>query len=312
MAAEAADSLSLRDFVRQNPSKRGLAIIVTNDYLHTDLTPLVGTKKDGERMRIAFSRLDIANIWKENVTKYQLQQLLKEVEQLSSCPASYDSISFVFSGHGASNNLVLQDMCDIHIQEVINAFSPNMAPNIADIPKLLFIDACRGSEEIRPVRVPARPRESLERYEVQPQPRTYLTSQEANCLIAYSTLVPYQAYEREKGNGSEWMQILADTMCKSTDHIEDVLTQVRKDLHAAYNKSAPSKDMQMPETRSTLLRKVYLNRVARRAPAVSRRTTERPYMAHSRSHFMGVSQSSFMFMSSMGTFTQRDEFLFRF
>lgn len=211
---------SLRELVRQNPSKRGLAIIITNDYKYGE-KPLAGTRKDGERMRIAFSRLDIANIWNHNVTRYQLRQLLEEVTQLGSCPETYESISFVFSGHGNNEIFSLQDECTIDIQEVFDAFSPKKSPHIAAIPKLFFIDACRGDKKIRPLRLPARHRETSLRYELQPQPSTSLIPPEGNCLIAFCTLAPYTATDYE--NGSEWMKILADTICKSTDHIEEVL-----------------------------------------------------------------------------------------
>ena len=309
-------SLSLKELVRQNPSKRGLAIIITNEYASRP-RPL-RTRKDGERMRIAFSRLEIANIWMQNVTKYQLQQLLGEVEQIGPFPKTYESISFVYSGHGDNESFCLEDESSITIQEVISALSATKSPQIAALPKLFFIDACRGDKKIRPIRVPARRRESSLRTELQPQPRTFVTSQEGNVLIAYSTVAPYVSTDYD--DGSEWMKILADTMCKSTDHIEEVLTQVRRDLHAVYQIPKFTEDMQMPETRSTLFQKVYLNRVARQStrrptrPVVSRRVAERPSRAYSgpQFHMMYASQSFFRFQNSMGAFGQQERFLFRF
>jgi hypothetical protein len=306
-------TLSLMEFVRQNPSKRGLAIIISNEYA-TSSTPLVGPKKDGERMIIAFSRLEIANIWMQNVTKDQLQQLLEEVAQIGPCPETYESISFVFSGHGNNEYLSLEDGA-IEIDEVIHAFSPQKAPRIAALPKLFFFDACRGEKIIRPIRVPARRRESSLRTELQPQPRTFVTPKEGNFLIAYSTVAPYSAHDYD--DGSEWMKILADTMCKSTDHIEEVLTQVRQDLHKVYQHPSFYRKMQMPESRSTLFQKVYLNRVARQStrrptrPVVSRRVAERPSRAYSGSqfHMMYASRS---FENSMGAFGQQERLLFRF
>ena len=328
-AAPDSTTLSLRELVRRNLSKRGLAIIITNEYLGS-ARRLVGTKKDGERMKIAFSRLDIANIWRQNVTKYQLNRLLKEVAEIGPCPATYESISFVFSGHGNKEVIGLEDGTVEEILKVIDAFVPLKSPQIAAIPKLFFIDACRGDETIGPVTVPNRRRERSLRYELQPQPSTFLIPPKGNCLVAYSTSAPYVSFDHP--DGSKWSEILADTMCKSTDHIEDVLTQVRQDY---YQNEKNSGYMQMPETRSTLLQKVYLNRVSHRSTRsiASRRAPEQPsrvysgsqsrVMYASQSFFrfdnsmgtlgqMHVSQSFFRFENSMGTFGQQERLVFQF
>ena len=269
-------------------------------------------------MRIAFSRLDIANIWKQNVTKCQLRQLLEEVTELGSCPKTYGSISFVFAGHGSDEVFCLQDEHTIEVQEVIDAFLPKKSPHLAAVPKLFFIDACRGHKSIRPLRVPAKHRETSLRCELQPQPSTFLIPPEGNCLTAFCTLAPYTAPDFE--DGSEWIKILADTMCKSTDHIEEVLTQVRKDLHTLHqNPKFKECNMQMPETRSTLLQKVYLNRVARQPtrPTVSRRARapeqpSRGYSFGSQFHTMYASQSFFQFEKDMRAFGRRESFFFKF
>ena len=299
MATAAPDSSteSLNELVRRNPLSRGVAIIISNDYKYSKESSLEGPQKDGERMRIAFSRLKIANIWRHNVTNYQLIDLLKEVAQVAAhFPSKYESISFVFSGHGNENIIVLQDDSTVNIHQIIDAFSPRKVPEIADIPKLFFIDACRGGKHIRPLRVPARPRH---RHEEQPQPSTFLTPPEGNFLIAYSTLAPYVAHDTS--DGSVWMKILADTMCKSTNHIEEVLTQVRQDLHTHYQ--AHESKVQLPETRSTLLKKVFFNRVTRSVSLASRRPPERPSRMHPGvcMHAVHVSQISF------GTFGRHDE-----
>jgi hypothetical protein len=101
---------SVAEVVGRNTEQRGLAIIVTNDYKDVaDLPTLNGTHKDGARMQDVFDKLEIANMWKKNVTGGEMKRLLNEIAQLDTLPQSYHSISFVFAVHGDNEELSLQD-----------------------------------------------------------------------------------------------------------------------------------------------------------------------------------------------------------
>ena len=149
---------TVADVVRKNPAKRGLAIIVTNDYSSLPdetLKTLNGPHRDGERMRRVFTELEIATLWKKNIRYTELVRTLREVARLPMCPASYKSISFVFSGHGEKTGEVyMQDGNRMGVQEIVNFLLPQQAPNIGNIPKIFFIDACRGNEKMQPVVCP--------------------------------------------------------------------------------------------------------------------------------------------------------------
>ena len=262
---------SVSEVVGQNLDKRGLAVIVTNDYEGTVRKPLEGPKKDGVRMQGVFTRLKIATYYKHNVGNRELMQILDEVASLRSCPKTYESISFVFSGHGDQDGeICLQDGSKMFIQEIIARLFPVRAPNIACIPKLFFFDACRGPDSMQSVVVPRSganvQRGRLHRGAVRDrggtEPNTISIPSEGNTLVAYSTLRQYKAMESSEGG--VWMMALASKLVQSNESIETVLTEVREDLVKIYQDPRWKDNMQMPETTSTLLKKVCLNPLAPR------------------------------------------------
>lgn len=252
---------SIAELVRQSPAKRGLAVIVTNDYASSGQSPkpLSGTRKDGSRMQQAFNKLNIATYWKQNVACDTLRKMLREVAQLTP-PESYETISFVFAGHGTNTGEVsMQDGGKIHIQEIIDSLLPTQAPYIGSIPKLFFFDACRGPDPIKPVMVPRSGQQVEKAVHCRgaTDMKTIQVPPKGNTLVAYSTITNSRSYERDK-EGGVWMKVLAEKITTSKESIEVVLTEVRADLHATYQNPQWKDYMQMPETINTLLRKVYL------------------------------------------------------
>ena len=246
---------SITELVRQNPTKRGLAVIITNDYVSSSSQKtLSGTKKDGDRMQRAFNTLNITTYWKQNVACDALRKILREVAQLTPSK-TYGSISFVFAGHGTDTGEVyMQDGGKMYIQEIIDSLLPARAPYIGNIPKLFFFDACRGSNPIKPVMVPSSG-QRVERDVLCRGTKTVHVPPNGNVLVAYSTITNFRSFERDK-EGGVWMKALAEKLTTSKESIEVVLTEVRADLHATYL-SAQWKDYM--QTINTLLRKVYLH-----------------------------------------------------
>ena len=257
---------SISEAVLRNPSKRGLAIIITNNYEGAAaLQTLAGTRKDGSRMKRVFDELQIATLWRENVTGAELRQMLREIATLTR-PRTYESISFVFSGHGGERDILrLQDGSKVDLQEIVNAFLPGQAPNVGNIPKLFFIDACRGSDTIQPVVVPRtggkvqvdRPQQIGTTRDRGATDRTVSVPPEGNMLIAYSNISKNRVLEGK--DGGVWMKALAKRLAESKESIENVLTQVRQDLQHTYQDPNWQDLMQLPETISRLLTQVYLH-----------------------------------------------------
>ena len=71
-------AVTIKELVEQYPSKRSLAVIVTNDYgtTHT-LKSLEGPKIDRACMQSTFTQLQIATYYKKNVGRGEIMILLK-------------------------------------------------------------------------------------------------------------------------------------------------------------------------------------------------------------------------------------------
>ena len=257
---------TITDVLKQNPSKRGLAILVSNDYSEVkELGTLVGSVKDGNKMKSVFERLEIATLWKQNITLPQLRELLREVYTLR-VSKSYKSISFVFSGHGQEKDLLfMNDGKTVHLQEIVNAFAPDQARNIGNVPKLFFIDACRGKESFQAVTVPrcgdgvqvVKNHKSSPLYRGGTEAKTVFVPPKGNMLIAFSNIANNRALEGK--DGGIWTKALAKRLVDSKENIETVLTCVRQDLQHMYQDPFWRDNMQLPETVSHLLKPVYLH-----------------------------------------------------
>ena len=268
MAAAAAGSVA--EVVQRNTSKRGLAIIVTNSHLQEEKRSLPGAEKDGTRMEGVFGSLNIATLRRQNITANGLRRLLAEVRALQGLPPTYKSISFVYSGHGREGGMLCMEGMPlekqlVHIQEIVDAFLPKNAPNIGNVPKLFFIDACRGAGTFQPVMVP-RDAAVVER----PQKASRITQRgatdlatvfvppEGNTLLAYSNIQGQRALE-DRNDGGVWMKALGKRMAVSKESIEAVLTEVREDLIKKYQEPLWRGHMQLPESVNRLITKVYLH-----------------------------------------------------
>ena len=251
-----------------NLNKRGLAIIVTNDYSDTPgIRKLTNAHKDGEKMKRTFEDLEIATIRKNNIDHDELVRTLHDVAHVQKFPKSYKTISVLFSGHGIdSGDIYMQDGKKISIQAIVNSLLPRQAPTLGNIPKLFFIDACRGSEDMRAVVCPrggprvasspiTRGKHMKDRGATEKD--TVLIPPDGNTLLAYSTTYSHKAHENP--DGGVWMKALAEKLRTSKQPIDVVLTEVRSDLHSRYQSAEWRSHMQMPETTSTLLHTVFLH-----------------------------------------------------
>ena len=233
----------IAQLVLQMPAKRGLAIIITNDYSDClTLSTLNGPKKDGETIRGVFDGFNIATYWKHNVRKGELELVVQQVAKLNRLPKSYESISFFFCGHGGTEGLCLQDGSTMAVGDIVSPLIPLNAREIGNIPKMFFIDACRGNETQPYVIVPRGSGPTARGTDKIPHA--------ANLLVAFAAMTHFQAHE---DNGGIWTQALMQQLQTSSYPIDSVLTEVRCALHKSYQVSGAEEYMQMPVTEMNTL-----------------------------------------------------------
>ena len=234
----------------QNPSVSGFALIVTNDYMAGNgtqaLPPLKGARTDGKEMCETMENLNFETRWEHNASAATTRKLVREAARCQYLP-NYKRLGFVFSGHGTTNHMLYgQDGRNINFHEIMKEFYPDHSPHLGTIPKLFFIDACRGSRLTEPALV------CKGGHDV-----TLRVPEQSNFLVAYSTMPGHKAHETE-GQGGIWMNVLAEKLKTMEASVLDVLTAVNKqlslDFHTAHGV------FQQPELVSRLNEEVHLLR----------------------------------------------------
>ena len=146
--------------------------------------------------------------------------------------------------------LYMQDGTKVMVWEtIVEPLLPKNAKNIATIPKAFLFDACRGLEITKTVLVPksSKVKKTLPRggdlIDMMKVP------EDANFLLAYSTMPNHKAYER-KDKGGIWFSTLVDLIQKRVRlySLDDLLTEVNKSMAA--NMKGPG--FQQPEKFSRL------------------------------------------------------------
>ena len=274
--ATAMSTPSLTSTITSNIKARGLAIIVTNDYsssqdclvkAKTRLPPLPGTLVDGVEMKATFESIGFAVYWGKNVGQERFFKIIHEARSYPSYrKLQYKCVIFVFSGHGDSGDILyLQDGYSLNItRDFIEPFLPDSAYNLGSLPKLFFIDACRGEKNMDTVLVPG---DSVPRGKIAPaevDESTYARGgkkidiksipAKGGVLVAYSTVSDYRAWERQD-KGGVWLQLLAQEIRSSHCSIDDVLTIVNKKLVS----KVQTANTQQPEKISRLNDVLYLH-----------------------------------------------------
>ena len=236
----------------QNPLVNGFALILTNDYCDDvagSLKALSGTRADGKKMCETMQVLKFETHWEHNATATVMRRLVRETARCQYLP-NYKRLVFVFSGHGKKHILCTQDGKQVNFLDIMKQFYPDQSPHIGTLPKLFFIDACRGSLSTQPVLI------SKGGHDV-----SLRVPEKSNFLVAYSTMPDHEAHEVQ-GQGGIWMSILAEKLSTTEASILDVLTAVNAKLCQGYRIDEKT-CFQQPELVSRLNEEVHLLREAK-------------------------------------------------
>lgn len=236
-----ADSI-IRKIIKELPDANGFAVIISNDYKEVKdgtLRYLQGAEKDSKKMESTFKFLKFAVHHIHNCPIASLMDVLQAISQ-HRYPPSCRRLAIVFSGHGTTGYIYAGDGNNLRLEILFDLFSNTRAPHLGDIPKMFFIDACRGSKKNIGTIVP-RGGKLLE---------TKVVPQGGNTLVAYSTILNYMSYET--ADGGMWMSKLAEKL-KTDSSICDILTNINSELIDRYNHSSGKLlDLQQPTFHSQL------------------------------------------------------------
>ena len=213
--------------------KRGIAVVVTCDYDGTPHIPtLEANNDDAFEMKETFEQFDysIVQLQNKEVTEHAVLTL---VEQLSTYLRNYNgdtvnegeirdaakpvkAIVFAFSGHGTDDNIILaNDGGAIFLRDVVKPLVDPacIGPTSYLIPKLFFIDACRGKNTIK---VP------------KAKGDTDVNDIQGNFNIEFATIHDHKAYT------DSWMPVLARELRRNNDTYQNVLAKAKGKAHQRY------------------------------------------------------------------------------
>ena len=228
--------------------KRGLAILVTCDYEGiADITPLNATNHDANEMEKTFDQFeyDVHQLKNGGATAHAITTLLKQasdyLRQYSGSTTNSDGspkvIVFAFSGHGTccgwdDDQIVSNDyqMLSLRNQVLPPLVNHRLA---AAIPKLFFIDACRGNAQFMSKTLRKDTGVRLT-YKMVEKGKEYSIS---NYRIDYATLPHYTA-----GAGhykSVWMPELAGLLRTQDKELSVVVDEVKGKITQGKNSQQP-------------------------------------------------------------------------
>ena len=201
--------------VKTSKQKRGIAIIVNCDYRDTwSLSTLLGTNKDAEEMETTSDVLGFHTITLRNPAQSDIKTKIRKIssalpllEEVN--PDIFRAIVFVFSGHGSDSDTIFsQDGKELDLMtDIVHPLIGHR--QIKHIPKLFFIDACRGNERLKQAYYSKGPIEK-----------------EANFRIDYATVPHHVSYL--VGNQSVWLPTLAYELRTKNDSVQNIVATINK------------------------------------------------------------------------------------
>lgn len=194
--------------------KRGIGTIITCNYKNTS-QPLLGTEEDEKEMIRTSNQLKFHNFTLCNPTKAQI----KEVQSIScalpllEAAANFKAIMFVFSGHGCNPDIISsQDLQKLDVQtDIVLPLIKHQ--QITHIPKLFFVDACRGNNTLE-----------------QKGSKGPIAT-ETNYRIDYSTVPRHKVFMTPNGRQSEWLPTLAKELRTHTNQtVQNIAAEVNQQV----------------------------------------------------------------------------------
>ncbi|XP_021190832.3 caspase-8 [Helicoverpa armigera] len=224
----------------------------------------LGTEQDVEALTSTFGSFGFEVTPHKDLTH---DELFKELKTFSEKDfTDYGCVAVAVLTHGSNNGLLRAKDQQYSEIKIINHFKDYSKSTLVTKPKLIIIQACRGTKikEGVPVFRSGKIRKDLDEEDLEP----YILPVESDLLILHSSYVGSPSHRNEL-HGSWFIQALCNKInALSTTHdLESIITEVKREVainkqHEEYNRRTFEMDInkQMPVMTSTLIRKLYLKR----------------------------------------------------
>ncbi|KFU84965.1 Caspase-10, partial [Chaetura pelagica] len=233
---------------------RGFCLVINNVNFDGSLQERKGSCKDAEELKRVFTWLGLDVRTYSNLTSLEIRDLMRTWQHLQDHKDRDCFICCILS-HGESGAIYGKDEELVSIRTIMSHFTAKQCPQLAEKPKLFFIQACQGKEIQRPVHVEADaqiPNLSSMQQSISPSESI---PEEADFLLGMATIDGYVSF-RHIQQGAWYIQALCsklELLVPRGEDILSILTEVNEDVGRRVDRLGTKK--QMPQPAYTLRRK---------------------------------------------------------
>ncbi|NXN34595.1 CASPA protein, partial [Nycticryphes semicollaris] len=253
--------ICLSSWYRQNTTSykmdgphRGFCLVINNVEFDGSLQERKGSCRDAEELERVFTWLGLDVKTYKNQTSKEIKNLMQNWQHLEDHKDRDCFICCILS-HGESGAIYGKDEELVSIRMIMSHFTAKQCPQLAEKPKLFFIQACQGKEIQRPVYVEADARiPDLSSMQQSISPSESIP-EEADFLLGMATIDGYASF-RHIQQGTWYIQALCSKLQLLVPRGEDILsilTEVNEDVGRRVDRLGTKK--QMPQPAYTLRRK---------------------------------------------------------
>ncbi|CAB3254982.1 unnamed protein product [Arctia plantaginis] len=233
----------------------------------------LGTEKDVEMLKNTFGKFGFEAVEYKDFTKDEIFETLRSFTSSKNNLSDYGCIAVAVLTHGSNNGLLRARDQQFSEIEIIKHFKVINNLTLVTKPKLLIVQACRGTKIVPGVAVfhSGKIRRDLDEA-VEP----YILPVESDMLVLHSSYEGSPSHRNEL-HGSWFIQELCNKIVElaATQDLESIVIEVKREVainhqHEEYNRRTLEMDInkQMPVTTSTLIRKLYLRKHGEASPKV--------------------------------------------
>ena len=247
---------------------RGVALIINNEVFSPTaeteeiLTDREGSEKDVEALETMFKALYFEVNIERDLGKEKILQVLDKVAK--SDHTAYDCFVLCLMSHGKEGLFYGSDGQAVLFDTVCDLFSNSNCRTLRGKPKLIFIQACRGTEGQTGVvndspfcPGPQQPTATSVRYADRGWNFSFKGTipDHSDFLLAYSTVNHYVSYRNEL-DGSRFVRCLVEVFQEKAGH-EDVLSMLIM-VNDKLSKMGEIGQKQIGQPTTTLTKKLFL------------------------------------------------------
>ncbi|KAI5107225.1 caspase-8 [Silurus meridionalis] len=228
---------------------RGVALII-NNYKFINLKERHGSEVDKKSLVDVFQWLGFETVVKENCSREEMLTALEDLCKRDHTKA--DCVVCCLMSHGYDGGLYGVEKGKVPIKDMLDKLDGRNCISLIQKPKLFFIQACRGNQELQPACYESDDSNNSEincSLDSDAEVPKESISERSDYLVAMATVPGYVSF-RETSRGSWFIQSLCKHLQKlvpSGIDLLSILTEVNREVSMKADPTGRRKQMPQPE-----------------------------------------------------------------